>query len=577
MKIKIAKTAGFCMGVRRAVDLVLDTANTSKEPIVTFGPLIHNPQVLDLLKEKGIPVIDTVPEKGSGSVLIRAHGVPPDVKSGLKEAGFHIIDATCPRVIKVQTIIRTHARKGFSSIIVGDRDHPEVIGLMGYAEGKGVVVESMADLYSLPRFDNAIVVAQTTQNTAFFQTVREYILKTYPHYQVFNTICDSTEKRQAEIKTISERADAVIVVGGKKSGNTQRLAEIAKESGKAAYHIETESELNLKDLKPYKTIAITAGASTPNWVINRVYRRLESSFITKDHEWLKKLFAVQRILLLTNLYLAFGAGMISYTCAKLQGLVAGPRHLMLSSLYILAMHIFNDLTGIKEDRYNDPDRATFYHDHMVILAGLAILAGALCLITAYTLDPLSFVTLTIMSILGLSYNFTLAPKWIYSGKYRRIRDIPGAKTLLITLAWGIVTTILPALSIKGAIHLSTLVAFLLSTGIVFSRTVLYNILDMQGDRIVGKETIPLLIGEEKTMKLIKTILIFLAILMMGSGMLHLVSGLGCALTLYPLYLTAIIFIHEQEYMLPGFKLEFLVETNFIVAGLMTLGWSLFYS
>lgn len=564
------------MGVRRAVDLVLDTANTSNEPICTYGPLIHNPQVLDLLKEKGIPVINEIPEKGSGSVLIRAHGVPPEVKSGLKKAGFNIIDATCPRVIKVQTIIRVHAKKGFSSIIIGDRDHPEVVGLLGYAEGKGHVVESMNDLKMLPQFKNAIVVAQTTQNTAFFKEAREYIALHLPHYQIFNTICDSTEKRQAEIKTISESVDAVIVVGGKSSGNTRRLAEIAKETGKPAYHIENESELDMKSLEPDQTIAITAGASTPNWVINRVYRLLEANFITKNHGWLKKIFSMQRALLLTNLYLAVGAGLISYTSAKLQGLTAGPRHLILSSLYILSMHIFNDLTGIKEDRYNDPDRANFYNDNMTILAGLAIIAGAACLITAYTLDHLSFITLSVMSILGLSYNFTFLPNAIYKGKYRKIRDIPGAKTILITVAWGIVTTILPALSVTGRIRLSTMIAFLLSSGIVFSRTALYNILDMQGDRIAGKETIPLLIGEEKTMRLIKNTLLFLSFLMLGSSMLHLVSGLGCVLALYPLYLTAIIFIHEKEYMLPGFKLEFLVETNFIIAGLISFFWSVIY-
>lgn len=563
------------MGVRRAVDLVLDTANSTDGPIYTYGPLIHNPQVLDLLYEKGIHVLDEVPSTGKGSVLIRAHGVPPEAKEGLKNAGFNVIDATCPRVIKVQTIIKTHAKKGYSSIIIGDRDHPEVIGLLGYAENRGYVIDNINDIDELPHFEKAIVVAQTTQNTVFFNQVKEIIDRKFPLYKFYNTICDSTEKRQAEIKSISASADAVIVVGGKSSGNTQRLAEIAEKTDKPAYHIENEDDLDLNALHPDQTIAITAGASTPNWVINRVYRKLENNFITKNHGWLKTLFSVQRSLLLTNLYLAIGAGCLCYTSTKLQGISQGPHHIILAILYILSMHIFNNLTGINEDRYNDPDRANFYDNNMIYLAGLGILAGGTCLLTAYTLNPISFLTLLIMSILGLSYNFTLIPKFIYNGKYRRIKDIPGAKTILITLAWGIVTTILPSLSITGKINFSTLIAFLLSTGIIFSRTALYNILDMQGDRIAGKETIPLIIGEDKTKELIKKILISVSFLMLVSGLFNFVTDLGIVLFFYPLYLSALIFVHEQEYILPGFKLEFLVETNFILAGFMTLMWSVF--
>ena len=168
MKILLAKTAGFCMGVRRAVEIVLDAPSKHENPICTYGPLIHNPQVLNLLEEKGISILNNIPDHGSGTVLIRAHGVPPRTKGNLKKAGFKIIDSTCPRVIKVQTIIRKHAKQNYASIIIGDKDHPEVIGLLGYAGEKGCVVDNLNDLDSLPSFDRAIIVAQTTQNTFFF-------------------------------------------------------------------------------------------------------------------------------------------------------------------------------------------------------------------------------------------------------------------------------------------------------------------------------------------------------------------------------------------------------------------------
>ena len=161
------------MGVRRAVEMVMDTPVEHRGPIFTFGPLIHNAQVLDLLASKGISILEQIPEHGNGTVLIRAHGVPPKTKQQLKKAGFTIIDATCPRVIKVQSIIGRHAKKGYASIIIGDKDHPEVIGLLGYAGQNGHVVGHLDELASLPPFDLAIVVAQTTQNTPFFEVVKK--------------------------------------------------------------------------------------------------------------------------------------------------------------------------------------------------------------------------------------------------------------------------------------------------------------------------------------------------------------------------------------------------------------------
>ncbi|MCK5509329.1 MAG: 4-hydroxy-3-methylbut-2-enyl diphosphate reductase, partial [Desulfobacterales bacterium] len=261
MKILLAKTAGFCMGVRRAVEMALDAPNKHENPIYTYGPLIHNPHILNLLKEKGISAIDDIPNHGSGTVLIRAHGVPPQSKKKLKKAGFTIIDATCPRVIKVQTIIKKHAERGYSSIIIGNKDHPEVTGLLGYSDSKGYVIDNINGLNSLPAFEKAIIVAQTTQDMEFFEEVKKWANKKFPHYKIFNTICDSTARRQAEVKRLAKSVDAVIVVGGYNSGNTQRLVEIARKAGKPSYHIESEHELDLKALASAKYIGLTAGAS----------------------------------------------------------------------------------------------------------------------------------------------------------------------------------------------------------------------------------------------------------------------------------------------------------------------------
>ena len=562
------------MGVRRAVEMVLDAPSKHENPICTFGPLIHNPQVLNLLREKEISTLEHIPEFGTGTVLIRAHGVPPQTKQNLKNVGFKIIDATCPRVIKVQTIIRMHAQKDYASIIIGDKDHPEVIGLLGYAEGKGFVVDNLDDLDSLPSFEKAIIVAQTTQNTLFFEEIKQWATNKFPHYKIFDTICDSTVKRQAEIQNLADSVDAVIVVGGQNSGNTKRLAEISKKTGKPTYHIETESEIDVDALSEAKCIGITAGASTPNWVIKKVYRTLEALPYKNMQGLQRVIFPIQRVLLLTNIFVSIGAGCLCYACIKIQGITNNFNHVLISMLYVLSMHILNNLIGTKADQYNDPDRSSFYNNNKILLAFLSFAAGGIGLMTAFSVGWIPFLILFGMSIMGLSYNLRLIPKRFAYDKYSRLRDIPGSKTVLIAMAWGIVTSILPRLSVSGNIHLNTAIIFLWSLSLVFVRTAFFDILDMQGDRIVGKETIPILLGEKRALGLLKAILAINFGILFISSAFHLISSLGFALLVCPTFVFIILSAHERGYMLPGIRLEFLVESNFVIAGVMTLVWSL---
>ncbi|MGD8262186.1 MAG: 4-hydroxy-3-methylbut-2-enyl diphosphate reductase [Desulfobacterales bacterium] len=577
MKIIIAKTSGFCMGVRRAVEMVLDAPDQHANPIFTYGPLIHNPQVLNLLRSKGISVLDQIPNQGSGTVLIRAHGVPPTIKRDLKKANFNVIDATCPRVIKVQSIIRKHAQKEYASIIIGDKDHPEVIGLLGYARGNGHVVGNFEEIEALPAFERAIIVAQTTQNTHFFECVREWAATHFPHYKVFDTICDSTGRRQEEVKRLAESVDAVIVVGGHSSGNTQRLFEIARETGKPAYHIETESDLASIDMKimaSARHIGITAGASTPNWIIKKVYRALESSLMNRRQKWRRALFDLQRVFLLTNIYVSAGAGGLCYACSKLQGISQYYPYILISMLYVQSMHILNHLTGSQADKFNDPDRANFYEKYNRLLNTLAMVAGGVGLVIAYSLGLFPFLILLIMSLLGLSYNISLVPAGFLRAKYRRIRDIPGSKTFLIAMAWGIVTALLPPLAITGKTHWVTILIFVWSSGIVFVRTAFFDILDMQGDRIVGKETIAILLGEQKSLRLLKIMLIILIASLLLLSTLHHISYLGFFLIGCPIFLLVLVSAYERGFLLPSVKLEFLVETNFILAGIFAFIWSM---
>jgi 4-hydroxy-3-methylbut-2-enyl diphosphate reductase len=562
------------MGVQRAVEMALNASHRYPPPIYTFGPLIHNPQVLSLLAEKGISVLKEIPEKGSGTVLIRAHGVPPDTKERLENAGFTVIDATCPRVIKVQAIIQKHAQEGYASIIVGDRDHPEVVGLLGYAGPDGHVVGRIQELENLPPFDKAIIVAQTTQNVVFFESVKTWAQKNYPRYKVFETICGSTAQRQNETQRLAEDVDAMIVVGGRESGNTQRLVEIVRETGKPACHIETENDLDMEILKSAKHIGITAGASTPNWIIKRIFRIIESLPFEGEKRWKRRFYSLQRLALATNTYIAMGAGALCYACAVLQEVRNPFPYILISTLYVLSMHTLNNLTGLKEARYNNPDLAAFFEAHKVNMILLTLASGGTGLFVAASMGILPFVLLFIMTLLGLSYNLKLVPESVQDARYRSIRDIPGSKTVLIALAWGVVTALFPILAATGDITWATVPTFAWAVGMVFVRTAFFDVLDMQGDQIVGKNTIPILLGKKQTLALLRLTLLFLFVMMFLSVISGILSGLALALILCPLYLAVVIAFHRQAYIRPGVRLEFLTESQFLLAGIITLIWSI---
>ena len=263
------------MGVSRAVSKA-EALSKKGGLIYTYGPLIHNPQVIDDLKKKKVKVTESLKGLRGATLLIRTHGVSPKEKALIKESVSQICDMTCPRVARVQGIIRKYAGHGYKVVIVGDVDHPEVKGLMGFAGKNGYVVNTEADIKKVPIKNKLCIVSQTTMNMKLFEKLSRRLSKTRKDSVVFNTICDSTSKRQDEVLELCKKVDAMIVIGGKNSANTTRLADISRNAGVKAYHIETEKELKLKEIKKYGAIGVTAGASTPNWMIERVLKKLGS-------------------------------------------------------------------------------------------------------------------------------------------------------------------------------------------------------------------------------------------------------------------------------------------------------------
>jgi 4-hydroxy-3-methylbut-2-enyl diphosphate reductase len=294
MKIRIARRAGFCMGVRRAVNLVLKALNSGQTPLYTYGPLIHNPQTLELLSRLGVKPLKGVSESVlRGYCVIRAHGVPPTEKAAL-EREHQVIDGTCPRVLKVQALASKAVSSGKEVVIIGDKDHAEVRGILGYCEDKGHVVSSLQDIDSLPPLKNYVILSQTTQDEEVFEFLSQEILSRFPGGEVINTICNATEVRQEEVKRLCKECSAIVVIGGRFSANTNRLAQIAESEGKKVYLVERAEELPVEELKGFSVVGITAGASTPNWLINEVVDHLKSS--------VSPLYRLSKLLVLLNFH-----------------------------------------------------------------------------------------------------------------------------------------------------------------------------------------------------------------------------------------------------------------------------------
>ncbi len=282
MTLLRAKTAGFCMGVGlalRKLDDAIASHQARNGRLVMLGPIIHNPQVMEAYARQGVLCANSLDDIGEGdTVVIRAHGIPREIESRLRGLGTHVLDATCPKVKRAQLAIDEATREGLSLYLFGEAAHPEVRGLVSYANGPCLVFGSLEELKAEQAFrdrENVVLAAQTTQEREEFEAIRAHLGQQHA-LSVLDTICDATRKRQQEALALSRQVDAMIVVGGRSSGNTRRLADVAKGCGIPVWHIEIPEELPLAEVRRFAAVGLTAGASTPKEIIDAVQHALES-------------------------------------------------------------------------------------------------------------------------------------------------------------------------------------------------------------------------------------------------------------------------------------------------------------
>ena len=289
MEVKVAKTAGFCFGVQRAVDKVYELIDSCPDRLFTLGPIIHNEEVVNDLEKKGVRVaseeeLKTLPE--GSTVVIRSHGVGKKVYDQLEECGLSYVDVTCPFVLKIHRIVEKESKAGSHIVIIGDPDHPEVVGICGWCIGPYTVIRTKQDALDFvpPEGKNVCIVSQTTFNYNKFKDLVEILRKKrYDNtvlniLNILNTICTATEERQREAKSIAGEVDTMLVVGGRHSSNTQKLFEICKKECENTYYIQTPVDLDSDMFQCSSYVGITAGASTPKKIIEEVQEHVRIKF-----------------------------------------------------------------------------------------------------------------------------------------------------------------------------------------------------------------------------------------------------------------------------------------------------------
>lgn len=568
MKIELAANSGFCFGVKHAIVKAVEEINRSSEPILVYGPLIHNPQTVEILENRGLKTINSLANIDGKQIAIRTHGIPLYESMEIKRRSSRLLNLTCPKVARVQAIIKKYSADGCHTIILGDGEHAEVVGLKSFASSGVTVISSLDEIADIPFAEKYLLVSQTTLNRELFDKVVSLLTEKLKNLNVVDTICDSTGNRQDDVhESIKKGIDTLIVAGGKNSANTTRLADIGRKNGLKTFHIETERELSFDMLKDSKYVLVTAGASTPGWIINNILERLYTIKYRKGNRLLKAFRLGLEFLVRTSSLSAIFAFFLTWFIqsegrdAEFQGKAQGMLLPLISMLYIFAMYTTNNYFDRNLLKASNSYKYRIYkkYGRLLTVLSLGLLSASLWFIRDYS--PLSVAILVCSTICGLMYFTTPVKRLVDIIKAQSIKNLYGSK-LVTTLGWFAVTVMVPALQfhsdISVTIYASAFLIFLITM-----RHLIMGIVAYQGDFIFGRLTLPLWIGIKGTKLLcyILTALVLLAcayaIYASGSSSLAL---LLCPVAYYIILLNIVV---RVEYPV-SLKYEIWTDINFLL-------------
>lgn len=503
MKVEIGKFAGFCDGVKYAVEKTFSQASKSNEEIYVDGHLIHNPQTLDMLEKTGVKTYEDTEDDMSvlddKTVIIRAHGISPERREALSNHAKKIVNLTCKYVAKIQALVKKHSSLGYRVIVIGNPTHPEIIGVCGFAQDVYVVYKD-EDIEKLPEDDKkTLIVAQTTLQKETFNKFVSQIQDKYKNSELIikNTICEATEQRQNEILDIAKRNDVVLVIGGSESSNTRNLYKIAS-SIKPSFYVEFKEDLEKIDLTPYKNVGIMAGASTPDWLIEDIAQTIKDNYSSSFYRGINKVFD---FLNYGYIFFSFGAFLMSYAIYDILNKPFQYRIGVIVALYYLFMSLGNGYSNYTI-KISDKRRYLFYQKYKPPFLTIIVVSALIMFYLAYNVD-IGILMLTILStLLGTAYNisFEKNDRFNHSFFFRLFKKLVPFKAIIISIA---VTTLLNGsiLLLNRNILKENTLSYLFSVSIVFIfmfiRQALIEIKFSQSDKIAGAVTLTTYIDSDK--------------------------------------------------------------------------------
>lgn len=489
MSVTVARSAGFCWGVRRAVDLVLAELKKGRGPFRVLGPLVHNPQVLQALADRGVECVADTGGVSGGVLFLRTHGTPLEERETLEGLDARVRDLTCPRVGRALSLARSRRSEGFDIVVLGDPGHTEVHALRSYGGGSTFVITGPDDVAALPDLRRPFLISQTTQDTDAFGRTAEAMRARFPGLELECTICDSTEIRQAELRDLAPKADCLVVVGGRDSANTSRLATIGREMGLPVFLIESDADLNPSALQGYRKVLLTAGASTPSWVIRRVRGRL----LELQGKRVGKALALLGAAVHGSFHIPAAALAIGAAGAG----VVGDRFWFLpvlsASFALFALQTLNSVLESGFYRSSSEQKQGFIRKHRSLLLASAVTALAGSAAVAALLPPVWGVCLAASILLFGIYSLPFLKERGHAPG--GLRAVPGSRDILFALAWAFLLSVLPSLSVPVRPDVPGLAAWSASIFLlVLGRSLLLDLVDLQSDAVMGRDTLPLALG-----------------------------------------------------------------------------------
>lgn len=518
MKISLAKSSGFCIGVRDAVLRIVNEINSSATPISVYGPLIHSPQTIDILNKRGLATIDSLDDINGRIIAVRTHGIPLDKSKEIEARACRYINLTCPRVARVQRIIEKYSGDDYFTIITGDKGHAEVAGLISYAKAGSFVISNPGDVKNVPAADKYLLVSQTTFDSNQFNIITEELRKKKYNIKIFNTICDSTHKRQVEvIETINSGIDTLIVIGGKNSANTRRLAHIGNDNGIRTFHVETEAELNESDFTGKENVLVTAGASTPGWIINNTLEKLYNIKFAKGNRIVNIIKKLYEIIIRSDLLSGFCAFFNTLFVQSFIGIKPDYYMGLMSFLSVYSIEIIKDYIKIESFVITNPLKFSLLSRFKKFFIPVSFLSAVISIMISFKYGLPAAV---IISLIIAPYYFSFIKELVNTGLFKKhdpitiyprnkfltlmllrstgaikriTRNLFIFRSFAVPLVWIIITIIIP-LIYYNANTADAAAALSFFYALLFLRNTLLDIVSCQGDMIMGRETIPVLMS-----------------------------------------------------------------------------------